>query len=712
MRTAVTAARGDCPTFQAADEVAAKPVSRRPGRYGVCSLFGDSPKETTMRLFRRAYRTQPLTSPARLRVEQLEDRTTPAVVPPGFTESVFAAGLSAPTAMALAPDGRVFVAEKGGTLRVVQNGAVLPTPFLTVNVDTASERGLDGVALDPNFATNGFVYVYYTSSTGPVNRVSRFTASAGDPNVAQTGSEQILLDNIPSTMGFHNGGALVFGGDGKLFVGVGDSGVSSNAQSLSTYAGKVLRINPDGTIPGDNPTTIAGLGAVPAATRAIWAAGLRNPFTMAVQPGTGQLFINDVGQSAFEEVDAGTAGANYGWPTTEGDFNQASFPNFTRPLYAYAHGTGPLQGNSIAGGAFYNPTSASFPAGFVGDYFFGDFVAGRIFVRDAATGAVSVFANPTAGGGVVDLDVLPDGRLLCLSINTGKIFQIAATPTPAAARVIAVGSGAGAPGLVAALNTDGSTRFVVNPFPGYTGGFSVATGDVTGDHVEDVIAALGPGAPPVVVVYDGATGQLVSAFVAFAPGLTTGLTVAAGDVNADGRAEVVVGTATGLSVVGVFDGLTGALGTIFLAFPGFAGGVNVAAGDLDGDGRAEVIAGAASGVSAVGTYDGQTGTPRTLFLAFGALPVGVNVGYLDGEILVGTAAGAPVVATFDAAGQARLAFLALPPPFAGGARVAGEGDTILAGVGPVLLGFERGAGALTLAEYGFGVPLPGGVFVG
>ena len=299
-----------------------------------------------MPFFRRANAARS----ASLRVEQLEARETPAVVA-GFTESVFASGLTQPTAMAAAPDGRIFVAEKGGALRVVQDGAVLATPFVSLNVNTFSERGLIGVALDPNFATNNFVYVYYTTNAAtPVNRVSRFTASG---NVG-TG-ETVLLDNIASTNGNHNGGALAFGADGKLYIGVGEAGVPSNAQTLANLSGKVLRINSNGTVPSDNPFVNTS-GARPE----IYAFGLRNPFTLAVQPGTGRLFINDVGQNAFEEVDEGAAGANYGWPNTEGNTPPGA-AGVTYPLYTYAHGSGPLQGNSIAGGAFYNPASATFP---------------------------------------------------------------------------------------------------------------------------------------------------------------------------------------------------------------------------------------------------------------------------------------------------------------------------------------------------------------
>src|SRR4051794_24170758 len=191
-----------------------------------------------------------------LRVEPLEDRSVPVTLPTGFAESVFAGGLTDPTQMAVAPDGRVFVAEQGGTLRVVQNGAVLPAPFVSLTVDSSGERGLVGVALDPNFATNGFVYVYHTvpSSGGapPFNRVSRFTASG---NVAAPGSEVVLLDLDPlSSATNHNGGPMAFGPDGKLYVAVGENNNGPNAQSLANRLGKVLRINPDGSIPADNPT--------------------------------------------------------------------------------------------------------------------------------------------------------------------------------------------------------------------------------------------------------------------------------------------------------------------------------------------------------------------------------------------------------------------------------------------------------------------------
>src|SRR5262245_58207510 len=175
-----------------------------------------------------------------------------ATVPAGFTDTLVAGGLTSPTAMALAPDGRVFVCEQGGALRVIKNGALLTTPFLTVTVDSSGERGLLGGAFDPNFVANQLVYIYYTATTPAIhNRISRFTAN-GD--VALAGSETIVMDmpNLSAATN-HNGGALHFGPDGNLFVALGDNANSANAQSLSTRLGKILRITSTGGIPTDNP---------------------------------------------------------------------------------------------------------------------------------------------------------------------------------------------------------------------------------------------------------------------------------------------------------------------------------------------------------------------------------------------------------------------------------------------------------------------------
>src|SRR5437762_5145241 len=175
-----------------------------------------------------------------------------ATLPSGFSESVIASGIPSATAMDFAPDGRLFVCQQNGQLRVIKNDALLATPFLTVTTDSTGERGLLGVAFDPGFANNQRVYIYYTvPGSAAHNRVSRFTAN-GD--VAVPGSETVILElNDLSAASNHNGGAIHFGLDGKLYVAVGENANSANSQTLANLLGKVLRINADGTIPGDNP---------------------------------------------------------------------------------------------------------------------------------------------------------------------------------------------------------------------------------------------------------------------------------------------------------------------------------------------------------------------------------------------------------------------------------------------------------------------------
>src|SRR5687767_4919403 len=276
--------------------------------------------------------------------------TKAATLPAGFTETQIS-GLSNPTAMAIAPDGRIFVCLQGGSLRVIKNGALLPTPFVTLTVDATGERGLLGIAFDPNFETNNFLYLYYTvTSTPRHNRVSRFTAN-GD--VAVAGSELPILDleNLSATN--HNGGAIHFGPDRKLYVATGENAVPSFSQSLANRLGKILRINSDGTIPEDNPTSFPNIAGSPTGlNRAIWAVGLRNPFTFTFQPGTVRMHINDVGQGTWEEISVGAAGANYGWPLCEGACGTAGMAN---PIYQYSSAV--AAPCAITGGAFYNPTS-------------------------------------------------------------------------------------------------------------------------------------------------------------------------------------------------------------------------------------------------------------------------------------------------------------------------------------------------------------------
>ena len=223
----------------------------------------------------------------------------------------------------------------------------------------------------------------------------------------------VILDNIASDAGNHNGGAIHFGLDGKLYVAVGDGGAdSSNSQSLGTLSGKLLRLNSNGTIPSDNPFV-----GTAGARGEIWALGLRNPYTFAGDPLTGKIHINDVGQSSWEEINLAVKGANYGWPTCEG-LSCGNNPNFTNPIYTYSHAVG----QAITGGAFYR--AGRFPAQYDGSYFFADYLGGWIKRLDT-NNQVTDFWNPQ--NGPVDLKVGSDGALYYLSIFNGSVSKIAAT---------------------------------------------------------------------------------------------------------------------------------------------------------------------------------------------------------------------------------------------------------------------------------------------
>ena len=372
-------------------------------------------------------------------------------LPSGFVDELVATGLSRPLAMAFAPDGRLFITEQGGSVRVLKGGALLSTPFAKLNVDSELDRGLLGLAFHPNFPASPYLFVYHTvpgaSPTLPShNRITRFEVS-GD--VAKPGSATTILDldNLSLQFKGHQGGAIYFGKDGKLYVAVGDNHISSNAQSLLTRLGKMLRINVDGSIPSDNPSSFPGVaGSTVGVYQSIWAVGLRNPFTFDVQPDTGKIFINDVGEAAYEEIDPGVSGANYGWPTVEGPSGSADFVN---PTYAYTHQANAVpQGCAISGGAFYNPSLASFPSAYIGKYFFADYCSSWIYYVDPLNpGTPTLFTSGL--NGPQGLTVGPEGALYYLQQSDGRLRRIRYTGTVKQAMVVSanqldIGEGANA----------------------------------------------------------------------------------------------------------------------------------------------------------------------------------------------------------------------------------------------------------------------------
>lgn len=339
-------------------------------------------------------------------------------LPPGFNQVLVAPGITAPTTMALSPDGRFFIAQQSGQLRVVKNDTLLARPFISLNVNIDGERGLLGVAFDPSFATNQYVYLCYTVASGLFNRVSRFTAS-GDTVVP--GSEVVIIDLDTLIANYHGGGHLDFGPDGKLYIAAGENGRPLLAQDPDSYLGKILRINPDGSTPADNP--FPG----PGKRQRVWAYGLRNPFTFSFQPGTGKLFINDVGEITYEEInEATTGGGNYGWPTAEGN---SSNPAFVNPFYSYLHGTALGQGCAITGGTFFNPDTTNYPAAYLDKYFYIDYCGNWIDMVSLSIPPVwTNFATNIANYSVGMLTG-HDGNLYFLSRNNEALYKIAYSST-------------------------------------------------------------------------------------------------------------------------------------------------------------------------------------------------------------------------------------------------------------------------------------------
>jgi glucose/arabinose dehydrogenase len=308
------------------------------------------------------------------------------------------AGLPRPIAVANAGDARLFVVDQAGKILIVSGGAVTGT-FLDISArvaTTGSERGLLGLAFHPKYATNGLFFVRYTVATGDV-RISEFHVSA-DPNKGDPASEKVLITIPHRQFANHDGGVIAFGPDGYLYIGTGDGGgagdPNNNGQNLGVLLGKMLRIDVDHTSAGLNyaiPSTNPFVGQ--AGRRGeIWAYGLRNPYGFSFDRKTGDLWIGDVGQNLYEEVDRATAatglgrGANYGWSVMEADhcFKPASgckTAGKVLPLGAYGHGVGDSNGCAVQGGFVYR--GSAHPE-LVGRYFFSDYCSGKIWDVNAA----------------------------------------------------------------------------------------------------------------------------------------------------------------------------------------------------------------------------------------------------------------------------------------------------------------------------------------
>jgi glucose/arabinose dehydrogenase len=383
-----------------------------------------------------------------------ERGTGDTTLPRGFRQETVAAGLNLPTSFAELPDGRFLVAEKDGLVRVAADGRVLERPFLDLRpvVDSTGIRGLVMVEASPDFARTGFVYLLYAHELGPGRRTLLLTRVTATGDVANPASEEVVLGAAepeacararprPDCIlleGDHQGGEIEFLEDGTMLVSLGEGGGEQRgappnalrAQDLDSLSGKLLRVTRDGRGVPSNPFWTGD----PRSNRSrVWAYGLRNPFRMALRPGTAAPYVGDLGLDAWDELDVGARGANYGWPCYEGTDRVDGYRD--RPVCSalYARGRSAVEAPllaypsaSLTGGAFV--TGTRYPPPYRGAYFYGDWAESwlRYLPRDAVTAAGSPAPQDfaTNAGGPVQIELGTDGNLLYLALNAGELRRI------------------------------------------------------------------------------------------------------------------------------------------------------------------------------------------------------------------------------------------------------------------------------------------------
>ncbi|MBI2212288.1 MAG: PQQ-dependent sugar dehydrogenase [Acidobacteria bacterium] len=347
---------------------------------------------------------------------------------PNLVLTPVSTNIDRPVALTTAPGdpGRLYVTEQAGRVRIVENGIRFSTPFLDIQnrVSCCGERGLLSIAFHPAYQANGFFFANYTDVNGNTV-VSRFRVGATNPDRAEAASETVIL-RIAQPFGNHNGGQLQFGPDNHLYIGTGDGGSAGDpgnrAQSVDELLGKILRLDVEleagYRVPATNPV-IGGKRTE------LWAIGLRNPWRFSFDTATGDLFIADVGQNQWEEVNlqpaSSTGGENYGWRRMEGNhcFNPSSGcddGSLVKPIIEYSHS----EGCSVSGGYVYRGKSSYL----LGKYIYGDFCTGfiRSATRDAA-GSWSTALLFNAGFPISSFGQDGFGEVYVLSYN-GAIYRI------------------------------------------------------------------------------------------------------------------------------------------------------------------------------------------------------------------------------------------------------------------------------------------------
>lgn len=356
----------------------------------------------------------------------------PAPIPLGLSFTPVASGLSAPTAIAHAGDGseRLFLAEQSGQVRILAGGSLLSTPFIDIadRLLSGGEQGLLGIAFPPGYAQKGYFYLHYSRSGDGATVLSRFLVAA-DPNLALAASEEVLLV-VAQPFANHNGGQLAFGPDGLLYLALGDGGSAGDpqghGQNPASLLGKLLRLDVEGGvapygIPPGNP-----FAASATARPEIWALGLRNPWRFSFDRASGDLFVADVGQNAWEEINhqsAGAGGANYGWNILEGlnCFSPASGclppPAAVAPVAVYDHSLG----CSVTGGYVYRgPGNLDLQ----GLYLYGDFCSGRIWGLHQVGGRWDNRLLADTDWQISSFGEDEAGRLLLTDFASGTLYRI------------------------------------------------------------------------------------------------------------------------------------------------------------------------------------------------------------------------------------------------------------------------------------------------
>ncbi len=526
-----------------------------------------------------------------------------------------AGGYSSPLEIAAPGDGsgRLFIVQKGGLIRILKNGTPVAQPFLDLSalVSTSSERGLLGLAFHPQFASNRYFYVYYTRVSDGAITIARYQRNANLPDVADPASASVLLTIAHSSFDNHNGGHLAFGSDGYLYIGTGDGGSGGdpfgNGQRKSALLAKMLRIDVNGgppySIPADNPFagSTCGAGACPE----IWAYGLRNPWKFSFDSLTHDLWIGDVGQGAWEEIDFQAAGAaggrNYGWRCWEGNHTYSSTANddipptpcpatgtLSFPIIEYGHDA--FGGNSVTGGYRYRGTLIPTLAG---NYVFGDYISGRIWsanplnmpVWDVTKPFAKLPQNP-ASFGTDDA-----GELYVAAFSSGQIFKfVRANP------VVDFNNDQSSDilwrhdnGSVAVWLDDGSAHPPAAGFGIADGAYAIAaTGDVDGDGNDDILWRRSSGE---VLAWLMNTGGLTLKGTRYYGNVdSTWHVLTAGDMDNDGFTDIVWRRDSGQVLIWLLD--NSGSGIRATAAPGAADPAQwdfVAAADINRDGQRDLI---------------------------------------------------------------------------------------------------------------------------